>query len=255
MRNPAANRVMKGSGGKVSAEGREREESKNEMIAQEPFRFCFAHYRSRRRHMKLMTCVALLSVFAWPAVTFAQSSVVWETIQDLPPGSRLKLVFRNDTEVTGTVVTTSDTAVVLRDNQPGASGLVLPGSQSVSLQANISFPRTEVTGAVVVTMARQYSTDAIPNTESVRYVARELQSANKKIEVRTPSRTVRGSLKSIDQEALVFEASDVEPIAIRDVREIKEARMRRLFKGLIIAGVAYAGLAALYWINLVLAAS
>ena len=46
-----------------------------------------------------------------------QAADVWDTLLPLPPGTRLRLLFRDGSEVTGTLVETRADAVVMSDNE------------------------------------------------------------------------------------------------------------------------------------------
>jgi hypothetical protein len=71
-----------------------------------------------------------------------QPTDVWNNVQGLPPGTRLRLLFTNGTEVTGTVVETKADSVVLTDNEPGKSGLRT--KDAVSLRGNMTFSRPDI---------------------------------------------------------------------------------------------------------------
>jgi ribosome maturation factor RimP len=158
----------------------------------------------------------------------------WDRVADLPAGSRLKLLFTNGTEVTGTVVEVNSDSVVLRDNEAGPSGLRT--KEAVSLREGITFARSDVAEAMVVAMARRYVAPGQTDPVAVRHVVTAL-GAGQRVDVNTANQRRRARIESIDEDSFtIARGSESERIAYRDVREIKAATMRGHTKALIITG-------------------
>ena len=193
--------------------------------------------------MKRLLALCLIVLIARPQAAFAQVPVEWDAVQHLPPGTRLKLIFRNGTEVTGNVVQTTPDDVTMRENEPGPSGLRLPGSGTVSLRDNITFERVETTDVILVDLATSFeSTNGEPNATAVRYIVRTL-GVGKKLDFKTGRRHVRAKLVTIGDD--FFDVADG-PSTLRvpygDVTAMKPAGLHWGVKTALIGGGIYGGL-------------
>jgi hypothetical protein len=197
--------------------------------------------------------LTLAALLAFPPATFAQSAEaqtvvgtsllnVVNSVEGLPRGTRLKLAFQNGTDVTGTVVEINAQAVILSDNQPGPSGLRLPGSGVVALRNNLTFPRAEVLEANVISVPTRYVSTQGSDAVAFRHVVRAL-GTNKKVDVRSADGRIRGTIESAGEDSFVVvrgSPSVPETIPYADVREIKPTGLHWGAKTAIIAGSALA---------------
>jgi hypothetical protein len=137
------------------------------------------------RHIALMLIVLLTG----PTGVFAQAPQVaqgdvWSVVQDLPTGTRLKLTLSDGAEVTGTVVDIRTDAVVMDEIKTTAK--TIKGSiRSAASSDDLVFRRTDVTMAMVVQMATQYSAGGKPpNSGAVRHLI-AAAGVGQKVDVKT----------------------------------------------------------------------
>jgi hypothetical protein len=172
-----------------------------------------------------------------------QPADVWDAVQGLPPGTRLKLAFHDGSEVTGTVVETRADAVVMDDNHSGRAGIKTPPGSS--LRDTLTFTRSDVTTVSVLMVPTTYSASGTPDVVAVRHVITAL-GIGRKIDLQTTrsTRFRRATIRSFDQNGFTVVQgfrSPAESIAYSDVRQVRSAGMHGFVKTVIIGAVVLVG--------------
>jgi len=191
--------------------------------------------------MVRVVAIALAALLAAPGFGLAQAAGPWNNVRGLPAGSRLKLVLTNGSELTGTVVSTTDDRVIMRNIRAGAAGWKREARDAGSPPDQVPFARADVAMASVASVATRLHSDG-PDSEGARWVVRAL-GVGKKIQVTTATGAVKGKIAAVGDGA--FEVS-AKPSPVRiaygDVRDITPTRMRVATKAAIISGAAIGGL-------------
>ena len=117
--------------------------------------------------MVRVVAIALAALLAAPGSGLAQAAGPWNNVRGLPAGSRLKLVLTNGSELTGTVVSTTDDRVIMRNIRAGAAGWKREARDAGSPPDQVPFARADVAMASVAT--RLHSDG--PDSEGARWVS------------------------------------------------------------------------------------
>lgn len=200
--------------------------------------------------MRKIVATILVMLGVLPALALAQGDP-WNDVQGVPPGTRLRIVLRNGSEVTGTVVSTTPDSVVMADNVPGATGLTMPGNQ-ISLKDPLTFPRADVVSAVVTATAKRYVATGSTDANAVRRLITSL-GTGKKIAVKTRQGvSLRGTIQAIGENDVRLGGENpggVERVVYGDVTELKAVGMGTGAKAAMIVGIVGGGLAVLLFYN------
>ena len=186
--------------------------------------------------MRKIVAVLTAGVLLTSELSLAQAPAgnAWETVRDLPPGTRLKLRVVSGGEVTGSVVSTTSDSVVMKDNVPGRIGVSLTNL----IDGQLMIARADISTATVERMVTQYRANGTPNPNAVRHVVTALGVGQKvQVQIRSGAR-VTGTISATngDSFALNRNGRPMETIAYSDVDRISKSGMRGWVTGAILAG-------------------
>jgi hypothetical protein len=118
---------------------------------------------ARHKPLVKILCTLMVGILAGADIltkplfaAVSQPADTWEQLLTLPPGSRVRLTFNDGSDVRGRLVQAQTEAVVLEDNEPGASGIRVPQGQSI--HDRLTFLRANVSTVQVLSIARARGT-------------------------------------------------------------------------------------------------